>query len=100
METKLYYSIIHVNLEYIFSVFKKASQAYCIPHGLPPPQLFVFNMATVKFLIVAASLIEAAPQTFKKINFFTKIFLLRKPPIEAAWRLLRFVKNQNYFHIF
>ena len=29
---------------------------------------------TVKFLIVAASPIEAAPQTFKKLQFFYKMF--------------------------
>ena len=31
-------------------------------------------MDTVKFLIVAASPIEAAPQTFKKLQFFYKKF--------------------------
>ena len=49
--------------------------------------------STVKFLIVAASLIEAAPQTFKKFKFFDSSFLIGKPSIEAAGRLFRFVKD-------
>ena len=33
----------------------------------------------------------------KKFNFFDKSFQIGKPPIEAAGRLLRFVKDQNFF---
>ena len=36
--------------------------------------LDAFYFPTVKFLIVAASPIEAAPQTLKKIQFFYKKF--------------------------
>ena len=43
---------------------------------------------TVKFLIVTASLIGAAPLNFQKN--FNSSFLIGKPPIEAAGRLLRF----------
>ena len=53
----------------------------------------------LKFLIVAASLIEAAPQTLKNFNFFDRSFLIGKPPIEAAGRLLGLVKD-HFFKIY
>ena len=36
------------------------------------PNCSMSNVNTVKFLIVAASPIEAAPQTLKKLQFFYK----------------------------
>ena len=44
---------------------------------------------------------RSRPPNFQKISiFFDRSFLIEKPPIEAAGRLLRFVKDLFFLNLF
>ena len=88
------YFIFQINIKYNLYIYITDFKQYILVLYISTRH---YNI-TIKLLIVAPSR-SPPPKHSNKFNFFDKSFIIGKPSIEAAGRLFRFVKDQNFFQL-